>query len=231
MYLSMARGKLIAFEGTDGSGKGTQLKLLVEILKSKSIPFETLDYPRYEQSFFGALAGKMLKGDFGGLDIIPPELAVLPFACDRWLQKNDIIRWLNEGNMVISNRYTASSAVYHAAKMPPEKQQQFAAWVYTMEQDVIGLPREDLVLYFHVPVAVAQALVTKKESRAYLGDRKKDIYEESTPLQEMVEKLYLQLAVTRSNWKTIECVKAGAIRTPEEILKDVLDVLTVNRIL
>jgi thymidylate kinase len=133
--------------------------------------------------------------------------------------------------MVISNRYTASSAVYHAAKMPPEKQQQFAAWVYTMEQDVIGLPREDLVLYFHVPVAVAQALVTKKESRAYLGDRKKDIYEESTPLQEMVEKLYLQLAVTRSNWKTIECVKAGAIRTPEEILKDVLDVLTVNRIL
>jgi dTMP kinase len=227
----MAQGKLIAFEGTDGSGKGTQLKLLVELLKSKSIPFETLDYPRYEGSFFGALAGNMLKGDFGGLNDIPPELAVLPFACDRWLQKNDIIQWLNAGKMIVSNRYTASSAVYHAAKKSIEKQQQFADWVYTLEQEVIGLPKEDLVLYFHVPVSVAQTLVGKKGSRAYLGDKKKDIYEESTVLQETVEKLYLQLAVTRSNWKTIECVKEGMIRTPEEISQDVLDVLAVNKIL
>jgi dTMP kinase len=227
----MAQGKLIALEGTDGSGKGTQLKLLIEIFKSKSIPFEILDYPRYEGSFFGALAGKMLKGDFGGLDAIPAELAVLPFACDRWLQKNDIKRWLSEGKIIISNRYTASSAVYHAAKMPVEKQQQFADWVYTLEQEVIGIPKENLVLYFHVPVAVAQILITKKESRAYLGDKKKDIYEESIVLQESVEKMYLQLAVNRSNWKTIECVREGAIRTPDEILRDVLDVLTVNKIL
>jgi dTMP kinase len=227
----MAKGKLIAFEGTDGSGKGTQLKLLVEIFKSKNIPFETLDYPRYEGSFFGALAGSMLKGDFGGLDVIPTELAVLPFACDRWLQKDEIKRWLDEGKIVISNRYTASSAVYHAAKKPVEKQQQFADWVYKMEQEVIGLPKEDLVLYFHVPVSMSEMLVTKKGARAYLGDKKKDIYEESTVLQEAVEKLYLQLAVNRSNWKTIECMKNSAIRTPEEILQDVLDVLSVNKIL
>jgi dTMP kinase len=227
----MARGKLIALEGTDGSGKGTQLKILIETLKSKSIPFETLDYPRYEQSFFGALAGKMLKGDFGGVNAIPSELAVLPFACDRWLQKNDIIRWLDEGKIIISNRYTASSAVYQAAKLPAERQPEFVNWVYKLEQEIMGLPREDLVLYFHVPADIAGALVTKKEARAYLGDKKKDIYEEDAALQKTVERLYLDLATTRSNWKTIDCVANGAIRTPGDIQKDILEVFHANTIL
>ena len=66
----MTKGKLIVFEGTDGSGKGTQLSLLVEMLKSRGIPYETLDFPRYGQSLFGDLAGRMLAGDFGGVDAV-----------------------------------------------------------------------------------------------------------------------------------------------------------------
>ncbi len=73
--------------------------------------------------------------------------------------------------------------------------------------------------------------MTKKESRSYLGDKKKDIYEEDLALQETVERLYLGCAATKSNWKTIECVRSGAIRPKEEIAKDVLDVLAINKIL
>lgn len=227
----MAEGKLIAFEGGDGSGKGTQLSLLVSTLKSRGIPHETMDFPRYEKSFFGDLAGRMLAGDFGGVNAIPSELAVLPYACDRWLLKEDISKWLNEGKIVVSNRYTASSAVYQAAKLPADKQYAFLDWVYKLEQEVIGLPKERLVLFFHVPVGISQVLVDKKGKRAYLGDKKKDIYEESIAIQEAVERLYLALAETRSNWKTIECVAGGVIRPVGEIQKDILDVLTVNEVL
>ena len=227
----MAQGKLIAFEGGDGSGKGTQLSLLTETFKSRNIAFEIMDFPRYGKSFFGDLAGRMLAGDFGGIDATAAELAVLPFACDRWLVKDDLKKWLSEGKIVISNRYTASSAVYQATKLQIEKQYPFLDWVYKLEQDVIGLPHEDVVLFFHVPVAVSQTLIDKKGARAYLGDKKKDIYEESVAVQEAVERLYLALAQMRSNWKTVECVENGAIRTPEAIQKDILDVLAANEVL
>ena len=227
----MAQGKLIAVEGTDGSGKGTQVALLVRTLQSRGIAHEVMDFPRYGQSFFGDLAGRMLAGDFGGVEAVNAHLAVLPFACDRWLLKSDLMRWLAEGNIVISNRYTASSAVYQAAKLPPDQQYPFVDWVYRLEQEIIGLPKEDVALYLHVPVAVAQKLIEKKTPRAYLGDKKKDIYEENRVIQDAVERLYLAIAGHKSNWKTIECMQGSDMRTPDEIQKDIVDVLTQNGIL
>jgi dTMP kinase len=227
----MAAGKLIAFEGGDGSGKRTQMDLLVATFKSRNIPVETMDFPRYEESFFGELAGKMLKGDFGGVNASAPELAVLPFACDRWLLKQDLLRWLSEGKIVISNRYTASSAVYQASKLSPDRQQTFIQWVYRLEQEVIGLPKEDLVLYLYMPVSVSLGLVDKKGARAYLGDKKKDIYEEDTSVQLTVETLYRGLATVQPQWKTIDCTNVSTLRTPDEIQKDILDVLTQNGVL
>lgn len=227
----MNKGKLIVFEGTDGSGKGTQFQLLVDYLTQKNIPHETMDFPRYGKSFFGDLAGRMLAGDFGGLDKLPAELAVLPFACDRWLVKDYLNRWLSEGKIVVSNRYTASSAVYHAAKLPTEKQHPFIDWLYTLEQEVIGLPHEDAVLYCHVPVEVSEGLVEVKAKRAYLEGKKKDIYEGSTVIQKNAETLYLALATNRSGWKTIECMDGVVLRRPDAIHKDILDVLMSNGII
>ncbi len=227
----MAQGKLIVLEGTDGSGKGTQFKLLVDYLSAQHIPYETMDFPRYGKSFFGNLAGRMLAGDFGGAGTIASEMGVLPFACDRWLLKDDLKKWLSEGKIVVSNRYTASSAVYHAGKLPKDKQYAFIDWVYKLEQEVIGLPSEDIAIYFHVPVSVSQQLIEKKAAREYLGGKKKDIYEADSLVQETVEQLYLDLAVNRNSWKTIECVREGVMRKPEEIHNDVLDVLRVNKVL
>ncbi len=227
----MTLGKLIVFEGTDGSGKGTQHRLLIEEFKKRAIPFETLDFPRYGVSFFGDLAGEMLKGEFGGIDAVPSKLAVLPYACDRWLIKSDLERWLNEGKIVFSNRYTASSAVYQAAKLPADKQSEFIDWVYKLEQEVIGLPHEDLVFFLHLPIEIAETLVTQKVSRKYLGEKKKDIYEESGSIQSAVNTLYQTLAQKNQNWKTIECVAGGVLKNPTEIHNDILDELVRNGVL
>ncbi|KKU74509.1 hypothetical protein A3A64_03575 [Candidatus Gottesmanbacteria bacterium RIFCSPLOWO2_01_FULL_48_11] len=223
----MASGKLIALEGTDGSGKGTQLKLLVEYLVKQGIPHETLDFPRYGK-FFGDLAGRMLKGELGPVETIPAQLAVLPFACDRWQVRDELKGWLNEGKLVISNRYTASSAVYHAAKLPADQQMAFIDWVYKLENEIIGLPKEDLVIYFHVPVAVAQHLIDK---RAAETPKEKDEYEKDPSMLFTVERLYGELAKQRGNWNMIECTRDGMMLKPVEIQKLVLDELTQNGVL
>lgn len=217
----MTAGKLIVFEGTDGSGKRTQQALLTEFLEAHNIPFATMDFPRYRESFFGELAGRMLKGEFGGIDQLPSHLAVLPFAADRWLLKSDLAEWLSDGKLVISNRYTASSAVYYGAKLPADKRREFIQWVYRMEQDVIGLPKEDLVIYFHLPTALAQSLINKRAAAGY----PKDIYEKNEQLLVTVETLYRELIAQRQNWRVIECAKDNQIRTREDIHKEVLDVL------
>lgn len=220
----MQRGKLIVFEGTDGSGKRTQMEFLVTYLQQQSISYKTLDFPRYKDSFFGGLAGDMLHGRLGPVENIPAKLAALPYAADRWQTKDDIKTWLASGELVISNRYTASSAVYQAAKLPVGEQAGFIDWVYQLEQEIIGLPKENLVLYFHVPVAVAQSLM---EKRAQV----KDQYEQNQAMLETVETLYLHLAKRFPHWHMISCAKGGVMRSPEEIHKQVLDVLTQKRIL
>ncbi len=221
-------GKLIVFEGTDGSGKHTQLDLLVTYLNNAGIACETLDFPRYKKSFFGDLAGELLHGTFGPIEQVPAKLAALPFACDRWLVKNDLVRWLGEGKIVISNRYTASSGVYHAAKLPQSEQAEFISWVYKLEQEAIGLPKEDLVIYFHMPRDVAATLVNKRDVQ---GEKTKDMYEKDGELLATVEKLYLSLAEISPHWKTIHCTQDGQLRPAADIHKDVLDVLRENAVL
>ncbi|EKD87363.1 MAG: Thymidylate kinase [uncultured bacterium] len=218
----MTQGKLIVFEGTDGSGKKTQAEFLVRYLTNHNISHATIDFPRYKESFFGSIAEDLLLGKLG--ENIPPKLAVLPFACDRWQIKNDVISWLEGGKIVLSNRYTASSAVYHAAKLPQSEQQSFIEWVYKLEQEIIGLPKENLVLYFHMPVESAQSLIDKRGNT-------KDTYEKDTELLKTVETLYLSLVARYPHWKMIQCTKDSQIRPREEIHKEVLDVFAQNGIL
>ncbi len=228
----MTKGKLIVFEGTDGSGKGTQFDMLIDELKRRDLKVETMDYPRYSSSLFGEMAGRMLRGDFGSTDVLSSELAVLPFACDRWLMKESIIKWLNEGKIVLSNRYTASSAVYQAAKLPIDRQNAFIEWVYKLEQEVIGLPKEDSVLFLSMPITISEKLVEQKGPRDYLGGKKKDMYEENDAIQVTVHRLYQELSHAKTNWSMIPCTNGSNIlRSKEEIQKDILDVLMSNKIL
>jgi dTMP kinase len=214
-------GKLIALEGIDGSGKRTQLGLLEQALAARGLRVYSTGFPQYE-SWFGKMVGQFLNGELGDLQSVDPHFTALLYAGDRFEAKPHLTAALDEGKVVLADRYVGSNLAHQTARVHPEKREGFLAWIEHLEYTIYGLPRESLVLYLRLPPAEAQALVTKKSARSYTNS-KQDILEASLRhLQEATE-MYDFLA-RRSSWVTVECFDSAryAMRTPEAIAVEVL---------
>jgi dTMP kinase len=227
----MKKGKLIVLEGSDASGKGTQLALLTDFFKREHIRYETLDFPQYYKTVFGSWIGRFLKGDFGTVEEINPYLLMFPYAADRWQAKEDIGHWLEEGRIVVSNRYTGSNA-YQAAKVPDRERDRFTDWSFMMEYEGFGIPKEDLVIFLYVPYGIASRLMDSKKNRKYLGNgKKKDIHESNIPLMKKVEDVYLGYCRRFPHWVKVDCTKNGEILSREAIHEKIKGILKRKRII
>lgn len=214
------RGKFIAIEGIDGSGKGTQLELLEKELVARGYPVYSTNFPHYD-SWFGKMVGQFLDGQLGSLETVDPHFTALLYAGDRFEAKSRLSTELNDGKIVLVDRYVASSLAHQTARIAAEKRAQFTAWIEHLEYQIYGLPREDLVLYLRVPANAAQTLVAKKSARSYTT-AKRDILEANLRHLQDAAKIYDELA-HRENWKAIECFdyQQDAVRSPESIATDV----------
>jgi dTMP kinase len=219
------KGKLVVIEGIDGSGKGTQLQMLLKYLKENQIEYAYFDFPQYGKTFFGDFAGRFLKGEFGHFSRINPYLASFPYAADRWQVKTKLWQGINDGKLVICNRYTPSS-IYQAVKVKPAEQKKFIDWVQTLEYEVFGIPKPDLVLFLYVPLDFAQILIDKKQKREYLGESKRDQYEKNVGYLKKVESMYLKIAKSDGSWVKINCVEKGEILSPETIHEKIVGIVS-----
>lgn len=216
-----ARGKLIALEGIDGSGKRTQLEMLACELDTRGLATLRISFPRYE-SFFGKLIGRYLDGGFGPLEAVDAHLSALLYAGDRMEAKPEIEAALSSGKIVLADRYIGSNMAHQSARVSPEKREEFFAWLKNLEYGLYGLPVEDLVVYLRVPVAEAHHLIGMKSARAYTS-LKRDIQEADTEHLEQTARIYDRLA-TEANWTRIECSNpvSGGLYSPEEIHRAVI---------
>jgi dTMP kinase len=217
----VARGKLIALEGIDGSGKRTQLDLLAGELAARGIPVFRISFPRYE-SFFGKVVGRYLNGEFGALEEVDPHFSALLYAGDRLEAKPEIEAALSAGKIVLADRYIGSNMAHQSARVPANQREEFLMWLKRLEYGLYSLPAEDLVIYLRVPVAEAHRLVALKSTRAYTT-LKRDIQEADIKHLEETAIIYERLA-TESNWARIDCFNeaSGVLNTPEEIHRAVL---------
>ena len=103
----MAKGKLIVIDGIDGSGKATQVALLKKRLEQAKMKVKTIDFPRYQNNFFGALIGRYLSGVYGDFISMDPRVASVLYAGDRFESSEQIRAWLNAGYTVIADRYVS----------------------------------------------------------------------------------------------------------------------------
>ena len=222
-------GRLIAIEGIDGSGKRTQLELLTNALTASGggRNLFTTGFPQYD-SWFGKMVGQFLNGDFGPLDSVDPHFSALLYAGDRFEAKPRIEAALNEGKIVLVDRYIGSNLAHQTARVAPEKRETFRRWIEHLEYGIYELPREDLILYLRVPPKQAQTLVAQKSERSYTS-AKQDILEASLKHLEQAAEMY-DLLARQAPWQTIECydVIRKAMRPPKVIAQVVL--AAVNKI-
>ena len=214
-------GLLIAIEGIDGSGKQTQARLLELSLKAEGIPVYSTGFPQYD-SWFGNMVGKFLNGDFGPLESVDPRFTALLYAGDRYEAKPRIEAELNEGKVVLVDRYVSSNLAHQVARAKPEKRAEFLRWIEHLEYTIYGLPRENLILYMRIPPSQAQQLVARKSGRAYTS-AKHDLQEQNLRHLEDAAEMYDMLSRSRP-WATIQCFDAqnSCVRLPEDIAAETM---------
>ncbi len=211
-------GKLIVIEGTDGSGKSTQFKLLSERLDRENIQFQRIVFPRYDQDS-SALIRMYLGGQFGSKPTDVNAYAASTFyAVDRFASyKMDWGNWYENGGLVLSDRYTTSNAVHQASKEPEGEQEQYLQWLYDLEYNKLGLPRPDLTIYLDVPTDFTEMLLRHREQDT---NTKADIHEKDTSYLATCRKMGRK-AAEFYNWTVISCVRDGKLRTMEDIHNEV----------
>ena len=211
-------GKLIVIEGTDGSGKSTQFKLLTDRVAAEGRRFQKLVFPQYSEPS-SALIRMYLGGEFGtDPGDVNAYAASAFYAVDRYASYKKVWgRWYENGGLVLSDRYPTSNAVHQASKEPAEKQGQFLKWLYEFEYDRLGLPRPDLTIYLDVPTDFTEQMMRRRE--ADLGT-KADIHEANTEYLATCRRMG-KAAAAFYNWTVIDCVRDGTMRSIEDIHEEI----------
>ena len=215
-------GKLIVFEGTDGSGKSTQFELLAKRLETEGTAFHRLRFPQYEEPS-SALIRMYLGGAFGDdPEAVNAYAASTFYAVDRYASYQRVWKdYYQDGGLVVSDRYTTSNAVHQGSKVPEAERAEFFRWLYDLEYDRMGLPRPDLVVLLDMPVEVSEQLMRKREQRT--GTRA-DIHERDEAYLEKCRAVARQ-AAEYYGWKRVSCVQNGMLRSVEEIHEEVFSIV------
>jgi dTMP kinase len=209
---------LIAIEGIDGCGKGTQTRLLVERAAKLGLNFATFSFPRYGTNAYALTIARYLNGEFGGVNSVPPEFAALLYAGDRLAARDELLRAYETADAVICDRYVPSNLAHQAAKLPADRRPEFLDWLCEIEYGIHRLPRPDAVVYLKLPVETAAALVRQKSRRDYTA-LAADIHESDTSYLRACQEVYNSLAAADpAHWLTIDCLDAGgALLAPAAI--------------
>ena len=211
-------GKLIVIEGTDGSGKSTQFRLLTARLEEENHSFQKLVFPQYAEPS-SALIRMYLGGEFGSNPADVNAYAASAFyAVDRYASYKKVWgSWYENGGLVVSDRYTTSNAVHQASKESGEAQTTFLKWLYEFEYEKLGLPCPDLVLYLDVPTDYTEAMMRRREADT---NTHADIHEQDMAYLATCRRTG-KAAAEYYGWTVIECVKDGKMRSIEDIHQEI----------
>lgn len=206
-------GKLIAIEGTDGSGKATQTTRLFERLRNLRVNVLRVSFPNYA-SESSALIKMYLRGDFGGsAENINPYAAAMFYAVDRFASFTTWKDFYNDGGIVLADRYTFSNMAHQSVNFTRKvDRERFCNWVEDTEFKKFQLPRPDLTIFLEMPPQIA-AMLRKERGR-------EDLLESDYNYQVKAFKIYQDLA-KKYNWKVVNCAANNFARSSIEIHEDI----------
>jgi dTMP kinase len=186
------KGKIIVLEGTDKAGKTTQSRMLSEALKVLGKVCVVIDFPDYATPI-----GMEIRAFLDGKRDYPVEAKHLLFSANRWEKKKEIESMVENGTVVVMNRYWQSNLIYGAANGMDTD------WLLTLDK---GLPKEDLVIVILVNPGVS----TKRAGTL-------DAFESDPQLAAKAYKNYLKFA-RQFKWKVIDGSKSKD-QVHQEVMK------------
>jgi dTMP kinase len=209
-------GKFIVIDGTDGSGKTTQLNLLKAKLEEEGYAVAVADFPQYNTKSAG-LVEEYLSGKYGQADDVDPYKASIFYAVDRYDASQKIKQWLNEGKIVLANRYTSASLGHQGCKIDnPLERKVFFNWLYDLEYKIFEIPRPDLTLILQVEPEISFQLAQDRAREDWIG-KTQDIHENDFEHLKKAEQVYVEIANTLPGFRLIKCTHNGQILSRESI--------------
>jgi len=214
-------GFFLVLEGTDGSGKGTQFKLLTERLQKVGYEVATFDFPQYDEpsSYF---VREYLNGNYGSAEEVGPYTSSLFYALDRFQAADKIRQALLEGKVVLANRFTGSNMAHQGTKFNNAEQRRgYFIWLDNLEFEMLRVPRPDTSFVLRMPAETAQKLVDQKEARSYTA-KKRDLHEADIDhLRRSVEVYDDMCQLFPKDFQRLDCTRDGeplSIETIHELI-------------
>jgi dTMP kinase len=218
MKRAKKRGVFLVIEGGDGSGKTTQLAELAVRLRKQGIEPQIVDFPQYAKpsSYF---VKEYLNGRYGTASEVGPYRSSIFYAVDRFDIAPQIREWLENGEVVLSNRYVSSNMAHQGGKIANSvKRKKYFKWLDELEHGIFNIPRPTATIILHVPASVSQELVDKKGSREYIGGVKRDLHESDIKHLRRAEETYLEMTkLFPKSFKIVECAGKGKLLSIQEI--------------
>ena len=215
-------GKVIVIEGvSDGVGKTTQVKELYKKLVDLGKEVIYHHFPSYG-SVGASLVEAYLKGDLGKREEIGPYAISSFYAVDRfYTYHNELKDAIEDGKIVLLDRYTTSNLIYQGSLFEREKKDEFLDYITDYEYNRLGLKRPDLVIFLKLDKDFANILRKNRDNDGIDGD----INEKDAVFLDKVYDNSLYVA-DKYNFKVIECSKDGVLRSIDDISREVYSIVT-----
>jgi thymidylate kinase/thymidylate synthase ThyX len=208
-------GRFFVIEGTDASGKKTQFELLAKKLVEEGYDVITFDFPQYEQdsSYF---VREYLSGSYGSADEVGPYTASVFFSLDRFAARKAIRKALQDGKVVIANRFTGSNMAHQGTKFShPEERRGYFIWLDNFEYQMLSIPRPTMSFVLRVDAMTSKRLL---DERAETDNRKKDIHETDLEhLKKSVEVYDDLCTLFPKDFVRVDCVRSGKLLSREHV--------------
>ena len=177
------RGRIIALEGIDQSGKRTQTRLLANELKKKGAKVSTVSFPIYKSP-----SGRQILRFLEGVQEYPATALHMLYSLNRWENREQLIKLTQNSDLVIADRYYPSNLAYGVSRGLSLE------WLQGLDR---GLPTASLVIVLEVPVP---ASFTRKS-------RGRDAHERDKQLLTKVRRTYGALA-KKFGWRIVDAARS-----------------------
>lgn len=226
------KGLYIALEGGDGSGKGTQAKVLVEKLESLGYNVLTVSYPQYGRPS-ARYVERYLRGEYGEANDISADLAALTYIVNRldFESVQSLRAHLSApGNIVVADRSPASNMAHQGTKISNKaKRQDFYREIAELEYDVLNLPKPDMSIILRANPEIAQQNVDKKDASTHsYTSSKRDIHEADINHLRLAFRNYDELCEALPNeFLSIDALdSAGKMLPIDEVHAEIMKITT-----